>query len=76
MKDLNKFKKIFQSNLLIAKLKKPDSIVDYPFSAVNNVLPPNLFIFNTLGGCIVKRHCSQEPLKLQSYASRVASYVV
>ena len=49
---------------------------DSPFSAVNNILPPKLFIFNTLGSCAVKRYSSQKPLKLQSYSSRVASYVV
>lgn len=47
----------------------------YPFSAVK-YSPPKLFIFNTLGSRIVKRYSSQEPLKLQSYASCVASYVV
>ena len=50
--------------------------LDSPFSAVIYISPPKLFIFNTLGSCIVKRYCSQKLLKLQSYSSRVASYVV
>lgn len=55
---------------------KEDVLRDNPFSAVKSFSPLILFIYNKLGGYVVKRHCAQTPLKLYFCSLCVAFYVV